>query len=83
MYSPVEIGNYIFMEKRKRALGLEHPDTLASMANLAFTFWSLDLKNKAIELMSEVVEYRQKKIGSDHPDTIRSISILHKWQDEI
>ena len=54
----------------KRVLVLEHPDKLTGMANLAFTFWSLDLKSKAIELMSEVVEYRQEKIGSDHLDTI-------------
>ncbi|KAF2836644.1 hypothetical protein M501DRAFT_1018536 [Patellaria atrata CBS 101060] len=26
------------METRKRVLGEEHPDTLTSMANLAFTF---------------------------------------------
>ncbi len=50
---------------------------------LAFTFWSLDLKNKAIDLMSEVVEYRERRIGSDHPETIQSIFTLHKWQDKI
>lgn len=40
------------------------------MADLAFTFWSLDSKNEAIELKIEVVQHRQENIGSDHPNTI-------------
>ena len=70
------------METRKRVLGLEHPDTLTSMNNLAWKFWSLDLKKEAIQLMSEVVQYRQKKIGSDHPNTVQSIHTLQEWQNE-
>ncbi|WP_375449180.1 tetratricopeptide repeat protein, partial [uncultured Nostoc sp.] len=69
------------METSSRVLGLEHPDTLSSMNNLAFTFWSLDLKKEAIQLMSEVVQYSEKKIGSDHPDTIQSIHTLQEWRD--
>ena len=60
-------------------LGPEHPSTLTSMNNFAWTFWSLDLK-EAIQLMSEVFQYRQKKIGSDHPNTVQSIRILHEWR---
>ena len=44
------------METRNRALGLEHPDTLTSMNNLACAFGSLDMKKEAIQLMSEVVQ---------------------------
>lgn len=40
------------MAIRKTVLGLEHLDTLTSMGDLAFTFWSLNIKIKAIELMS-------------------------------
>lgn len=58
------------IETRKRVLGVQHPDKLITMTNLAFTLWSLDFKNKAIELISQVVEYSQEKIGSDHPVTI-------------
>ena len=28
------------IETRKRAFGVKHPDTLASIANLASTFWN-------------------------------------------
>lgn len=47
------------METRNRALGLEHPDTLTSMNNLACAFGSLDMKKEAIPLMNE---WRQKKL---------------------
>ena len=69
------------METRKRVLGLEHPEMLTSMANIALTFWSLDLKKEAIQVTSEVVQYRQKKIGPDHPHTIQSIHTLQEWRD--
>lgn len=71
------------MEIKKRGLELEHSDTLSSMVNLAFILWSLYLKNKAIELMSQAIDYYQKMIGSDHYYTIKSILILYRWQDEI
>ncbi len=70
------------METRKRVLGHEHPDTLTSMNNLAWTFWSLDRKKEAIQLMSEVVQYSEKRKGSDHPHTVQSIHVLQKWRDE-
>ena len=56
-------------------LGLEHPSTLTTMVNLAFTFWTRHWRTGAIELMSEVVQDRLERIGSDHPDTIPSISL--------
>ena len=69
------------METSSRVLGLQHSHMLTSMNNLAWKFWSLDLKKDAIQLMSEVVQSRQKTIGSDHPDTIRSIHVLQEWRD--
>lgn len=68
------------METRKRVLGFDHPDTLTSMANLAFVFWGLGFRGQAIQLMIEVVERRREEIGADHPDTLQSICTLHKWQ---
>ncbi|TGZ78598.1 hypothetical protein EX30DRAFT_299649, partial [Ascodesmis nigricans] len=38
------------MEKRKRVLDEEHPDTLSSMANLAATYRKQGRKKKAKEL---------------------------------
>lgn len=40
-------------EKRKRVLGEEHPNTLTSMANLAFTWKGYGQDAKAIELMEK------------------------------
>ena len=60
-YHLAEIINQRVYAQNEKVLGLEHPDTLTSMANLAWTFWSLDLKKEAIQLMSKVVQYRQKR----------------------
>ena len=68
------------METSPRVLRPEHPDALTNMANLAFKFWSLDLKKEAI---GEVVEQRQEVIGFDHPDTIQSTFILLQLQDKV
>ena len=46
------------METRKRVLGQEHPDTLSSMANLAFTTKDQSRKEEAIEVMVECVQLR-------------------------
>jgi hypothetical protein len=39
-YNEAEIPFVEVMERHKRVLGQEHPDTLTSMANLASTFWN-------------------------------------------
>ena len=41
------------MEIRKRVLGKEHPDTLTSMNNLAFTWKGKVYNDKAILLMEK------------------------------
>jgi hypothetical protein len=54
------------IETRKRMLGAEHPDTLASMANLAYT-WKGQLRDKeATALMKECVQLRERVLGLDH-----------------
>ena len=71
------------METSKRVLGLEHPDTLTSMNNLALNYWKQNQRNRAIQLMTEVVQLRREVIGSDHHSTRDSIRALQKWQDEM
>ena len=63
-------------------LGLEHPDTLTRITNLALTYWNQGRWKEAIQLMSEVVQYRREKIGSDHPDTLQSIRTIDEWRAE-
>jgi hypothetical protein len=68
------------METRKRMLGQEHPDTLTSMANLAFTWKSLGRDHDALELMRECLLLLKQKLGVDHPDTIFSLEALNEWE---
>jgi hypothetical protein len=39
-YDEAEAPFVEVMERHRRVLGKEHPDTLTSMANLALTFWN-------------------------------------------
>lgn len=71
------------MEISLRMLGFEYFSMLNSINYFAFIFWSLDLKNEVIELMSEVVEHGQKKIGSNYLHIIQSIFTLLDWQNKV
>jgi hypothetical protein len=56
------------MDKRKRVLGQEHPDTLTSMDNLVSTYNSLGKLNEAKILFVEVSEIRNR-VGGGHQYT--------------
>jgi Tetratricopeptide repeat len=49
-------------------LGEEHPDTLASMANLASTYRNQGRWKEAKELEVQVIETRKRVLGEEHPD---------------
>ncbi|KAF2726595.1 HET-domain-containing protein [Polyplosphaeria fusca] len=68
------------METRKRVLGDEHPDTLISMNNLAFTFQGQGLYNKAISLLEKCCQLQQRNLGPEHPYTISSVEALQAWK---
>jgi hypothetical protein len=70
------------METRKRVLGAEHPDTLTSMANLAFTWKSQDRNDKAISLLRECLRLQERLLGPQHADTKSSLQTITKWQVE-
>jgi len=67
------------MEARSRVLGAEHPTTLTSMENLAYTWRSQERDTEAITLMQHAVNLRTETLGPDHPDTVTSLAILHEW----
>jgi Tetratricopeptide repeat len=54
------------METSKRVLGAEHPSTLTSMNNLAFTWKGQDRDKEAIALMKECVQLGERVLGPDH-----------------
>ncbi|MCH8028683.1 MAG: toll/interleukin-1 receptor domain-containing protein [Candidatus Dadabacteria bacterium] len=64
------------LETRKRVLGEEHPDTLASMNNLAGTLGAQGDLKRARELQEKVLETRKRVLGEEHPDTLTSMNNL-------
>lgn len=67
------------METSKQKLGADHPDTLTSMANLAFTWERQCRYVEAIGLMQECVDRRQVVLGINHPHYVLSYNTLDSW----
>ncbi|KAF8174292.1 hypothetical protein K438DRAFT_1849200 [Mycena galopus ATCC 62051] len=64
------------LEKQKQGLGVNHPDTLNNMGNLASTYLYLGKHQKAEELMVLVLEKQKQVLGDNHPHTLLTISNL-------
>ncbi|KAH8745055.1 hypothetical protein BGZ57DRAFT_743827, partial [Hyaloscypha finlandica] len=64
------------METRKTKLGVDHPDTLSSIANLASIYKTQGQWGKAEELDLQVMETSKIKLGANHPDTLHSVANL-------
>ncbi|EHA26118.1 hypothetical protein ASPNIDRAFT_36453, partial [Aspergillus niger ATCC 1015] len=64
------------LELRKQVLGPEHPDTLASMSDLAWTYGNQGRWKEAEELQVQVLELRKQVLGPEHPGTLTSMSDL-------
>jgi hypothetical protein len=60
------------VNQRKTKLGSDHPDTLTSRKDLAWTYGGQGRWDEAEKLHIEVMNARQAKLGSDHPDTLTS-----------
>ena len=61
---------------RKRLLGVDHPDTLSSIANLASTYREQGRWEEAEKLFMQVMEASKAKLGADHPSTLISMANL-------
>jgi hypothetical protein len=70
------------MEIRKRVLGAEHPSTLTSMANLAYTWKEQGRDAEAIHLIAQCLAVQMRILGADHPNTHNSLATLVEWQTE-
>jgi hypothetical protein len=70
------------MQTSKRVLTYEHPDTLLSMHNLAFTLQSQARHEEALALMERCFQLREQILGEEHPDTQSSLSTLSDWRAE-
>jgi hypothetical protein len=64
------------LELRNRVLGVEHPDTIWAMANLAATYRNLEKHLEAEKLETQVLDTRNRILGVEHPDTIWAMANL-------
>ena len=65
------------LARRRRVLGEDHPDTLASADNLAFSLIAVREQHQAArELAEDILARRRRVLGEDHPDTLRSAFIV-------
>jgi tetratricopeptide (TPR) repeat protein len=75
-YNEAEAPFIEVMERHKRVLGQEHPDTPTSMANLASTYRNQGRWKEAEDLEVQVIETRKRVLGAEHPSTLTSIANL-------
>lgn len=66
----------MILEENKKEFGLEHPETLESMANLASTYEDQGRWAEAEELDRYLVETRKKQLGFEHDLTLTSMANL-------
>ena len=65
------------LDTRQRILGVEHPDTIRAMANLAITYGSLGKYIESEKLEIQVLDARIRILGVEqHPDTIDAMANL-------
>src|SRR5262249_4926612 len=61
---------------RRRHLGPDHPDTPASLHDLAYAYHAVGRDDKALALFEELLVRRRAGLGPDHPDTLASLHDL-------
>ena len=64
----------------ERLLGDEHPDTLTSMHNLAYTLWKIGQRESAAQTMRVAVEGRIKVLAVGDKHTAASMQALAAMQ---
>ena len=64
------------MKARKNLLGLEHPETLSSMAMVGLVYKLNGRWGEAEELEIQVMDTRKRVLGQEHPDTLTSMANL-------
>jgi len=64
----------------RRALGEEHPETLAAMLDLAERLWAEGRLGAARALEEQVVAARLKQLGEAHADTLKAELVQKPWQ---
>ncbi|OSS43186.1 hypothetical protein B5807_12172, partial [Epicoccum nigrum] len=68
--------NQSALEAREKVLGREHPNTLASMNNLALVLDSQGKYEEAEAMHRQTLATREKVLGREHPNTLASMNNL-------
>jgi len=68
------------MEITKRVLSEEHPSTLTSISNLAFTWKEQGRNVKAIDLMNKCIHLQIRILGANYFYTLSSATTFTEWQ---
>jgi hypothetical protein len=64
------------LDRRRRLLGQNHPDTLASASELAIDLRNLGQERAARDLDQDTLDRRRRVLGEDHPDTLATANKL-------
>ncbi|KIN05367.1 hypothetical protein OIDMADRAFT_177562 [Oidiodendron maius Zn] len=75
-YSEAEAIYRQALQLRETVLGKDHPDTLASMDNLASSLHSQGKYADAEAMDRQVLQLRETVLGKDHPETLGSMNNL-------
>jgi tetratricopeptide (TPR) repeat protein len=71
------------MEVRKALLGVEHPDKLISIKNLATTYREQGKLSKAEQLYLKAIQNSTAQLGPEHPHTLISrINLAMAYADQ-
>ncbi len=74
-----QVARTIFTKHR----GIDHPDTLSSMSNLAVAYIALGRQADALRIGEETLAVRKAKLGPDHPSTLASMNNLANSYEEL
>ncbi len=90
LWKDAEVLEVVAMEKRRRILGEDYPDTLTSMGLLASVYWNQGRLKDAEVLELVVLEKRKELLGEDDPDTLVTMGHLSRvyrsqgrWKDAV
>jgi non-specific serine/threonine protein kinase/serine/threonine-protein kinase len=64
------------LERRRRVLGDDHPETLASINNIGELLEEQSRLDEAEPYLREALEGRRRVLGVDHPETLNSMNNL-------
>ncbi|KAJ3296302.1 Kinesin light chain 3 [Borealophlyctis nickersoniae] len=70
------------LERRRRVLGEDHPETLSTISNFAVYYENQGKYENAESLYVDCLERKKRVLGEDHPDTLGTISNLAVYYDD-